>query len=194
MMNIKKYMPKHINLEEEKAKAPTYAGTFTELYELVKSEKVTLVTQNDGQVIGIYVESGAGNMMLDDLAGRNFQSAYGSKPMMQWVEILVDAVHKGKEVTEINEDEGTCLIAGEVVTFSEKHSDHSTSHTDLPTEVVIDVEYDLDGEVSEKTIANYLRNEYDHYLSGTAGRQFTVKYEEGDEEVTVSNIQWGRKR
>ena len=85
-------MPKHINLEDEQAKAPTYAGTFTELYELVKSEKVTLVTLNDGQVIGIYVESGTGNMMLDDLAGRNFQSAYGSKPMMQWVEILVDAI------------------------------------------------------------------------------------------------------
>lgn len=194
MMNVKNYMPKHINLEDELAKAPTYAGTFTELYELVKSEKVTLVTANDGQVIGIYVESGTGNMMLDDLAGHNFQSAYGSKPMMQWVEILVDAVHTGKEVTEINEDEGTCLIAGEVVTFSEKHSAHSTSHLDLPTEVVIDVEYELDGEVSEKTIANYLRNEYDHYLSGTATRPFEFEYEEGDEEVNVNDIQWGRKR
>lgn len=194
MMNVKNYMPKHINLEDEKAKAPTYAGTFTELYELVKSEKVTLVTQNDGQVIGIYVESGTNNVMLDDLAGRNFQKAYGSKPMMQWVEILVDAVHTGKEITKINEEEGTCLIAGEVVTFSEKHRAHSYSHQpDLPTEVVIDVDVDLDGEVSEKTIANYLRNEYDHYLSGF---ETPFEYEVDEEEgiVEVTNINWGRKR
>ena len=64
---------RHINLDVEKLKAPKYVGTFTELYGLVKEGKVSLVTHDDGCVIGIYVESGASNLMLEKLGGRKFQ-------------------------------------------------------------------------------------------------------------------------
>jgi len=192
-MNINKYIPKHINIDVAQAEAPAYAGTFNELYNLIKDQKVSLVTHDDGQVIGIYVESGADSLMLDDLAGRNFSRAYSCKPMMQWVEIIIDAAQKGKEITDINENEGTCVIDGEVIQFTEKHtSTPRTTSEHLPTEVELNIEEDLDGDDSDVSIKSYLRDTYDHYLSGSADNAFEVTRE--DNTIKVTNIQWGRKR
>lgn len=197
MLNILDLAPKHINIDVELAKAPTYAGTFTELVSLVKDKKLVLVIKNDGRVIGMYVESGAGSVMLDELAGKNFEKAYASKPVEAYVEIIVSALHSGKQITDINEDAGTCAIDGEVVIFDPSKAQKAsakaarTPSVDLPTEVVLSVENDLGGNASTSSVASYLRGAYNHYLSGLE-TPFEVSIDE--DEVTVTNIKWGRKR
>ena len=65
---------------------------------------------------------------------------------------------------------------------------------ELPDEVTLDVEEDLDGDTSIKAIANYLRNTYNHYLSGKE-TQFYIALDANDDKVVyVGDIKWGRKR
>lgn len=197
-MNIADYAPKHINIDVERSKVPTYAGTFTELYGLIKAGKVSLVTENGGHVIGIYVESGTNIIMLEELAGKNFQRSYAGKPVDRWVEIIINATHYGKEITNINEAAGTCVIDGEVITYdASKASRSATNSRDLPESVELDIEEDLGGDASNASIKAYLRETYDHYLSGFTDTPFQVQdHEEGDNSgiITITDICWGRKR
>lgn len=165
-MNINDYTPKHVNLEEAKAKAVSYEGTASELKRLYDEGKVTLVTDESGSVRGIWVNSGTGDLMLDNLSGENFQKAYGSKPVMEWL----DKIIRGEELP---------------LTEAERRAN-------LPTEV--DISYaDLDS-IDEDSVAHYLRDEYDHYLSGTADEPFAVEFDHENEIARVTNISWGRKR
>ena len=194
-MNINDYAPRHINLDVEKLKAPKYVGTFTELYGLVKDGKVSLVTHDDGRVIGIYVESGASNLMLENLAGENFKNAYCGKPVQTWVELLVSAIHFGKDVSDINEENGTCAIDGEIITYDEsKASRSATNSRDLPESLELDIEKDLWGDASIASIKAYLRETYDHYLSGLAVVPFKIEAGKNEGTVFVTDICWGRKR
>lgn len=186
-MNINQFVPKHIDIDAERANAPHYEGSFTELYNLVKAGKVTSVTRNGGEVVGIYVDAGMSSVMLEEVAGQNFQSAYCCKPVMEWYEIIITAKYTGKEITEINEDLGTCKVGDEVVTFSERNV--VTNSEELPTEVEISCD-----DIGEKDIATYLRDTYDHYLSGNSESKFEYSYDEDADVIRVTGINWGRKR
>ena len=190
-MNINQFVPKYINIDAERANAPHYEGSFTELYNLVKAGKVTSVTNNSGEVVGIYVNAGMSNIMLEEVAGQNFQSAYCCKPVMKWYEIIITAKYTGKEITEISEDLGTCKVGDEVVTFSEGNvvTKKTAVSEELPTEVEISAD-----DIGGKDIATYLRDTYDHYLSGNSESKFEYSYDEDDDVIRVTGINWGRKR
>mgnify|MGYP003321388377 CR=1 FL=1 len=89
-MNINDYGPKSVNLDEEMKKVPTYAGTLTELKTLVDEGKISLTKLADGTVTGFWMESGLSGM-LDALAGNNFARAYCCKPVMDWLQLIMDA-------------------------------------------------------------------------------------------------------
>lgn len=192
-MNINNYAPKHINYEAALAAAPKYKGTFSELYSLVKAGLVTLVTARDGNVTGIYVESGSGDVMTDELAGKNFSSAYCCKPVMKWTELIIDAKYHGKEITEIDDAAGTCKVAGELVKVNtgcpvrESAPRTESVNDELPSEVEIDAD-ELD-EISLREVRNYLKREYGHCLA----RGVQPEIEEDDGIVYVTGIEWGRK-
>lgn len=199
MMNINQYAPKHINLSKAQAEATQYVGTFSELHELIKAKKVALVVKDDGEVTGIHVDSGNTNLLADELAGRNFSRAYGCKPIMKWVEMIIAATSQGKQITDINEAEGTYVVDGEVLNFIEMRpatkAPRQAYVEDLPTEVTLNIEDDLGGETNDMAVALYLRNKYDHYLSGQVDHPFVVTRDEDDgETVHVTDISWGRKR
>ena len=193
-MNIYDYAPKHIKLSDMKKKAKKYEGTFTELVNLVAEGAITLVTDDNGEIGGIWVDPKSENHMIDTLSGDNFSSAYISKPVMEWIEKIIDANHRGKEITDINEETGKCLIGGEEYEF-EHHITHSSSRNeDLPETVEIDL-YELDkyGEKPlEQKVKKYLRDNYEHFLSGSDPAPKCV-VDPDFEVVRVSDIRWGRK-
>lgn len=169
-MNIYDYAPKHINLAEVSKQAATYEGTFKELANLVKEKKVTLVTDNAGYVTGIYV-SAHQDTMLDEIAGQNFARAYGCKPVMDWIKIIIDANYAGTEPEEPTQERA--------------HSEGDEYN--LPDSVEIDID-DLE-DVSLKSVRKYLKREYGYCLA--KGHQPSITEE--DDIVYVDDIEWGRK-
>lgn len=197
-MNIYDYTPKHIKLSDMKKKARKYEGTFTELVQLMDEEAITLVTEDDGKIIGIWVDPKSENHMIDTLSGENFSRAYCSKPLMEWVEKIIEAKHKGKQITNINEETGKCLISsynieGEEYEF-EHHITSSNNTKSLPEKVEIFWdELDEYGDKSiEQKIKKYLRDNYGHYLSGSDPAPKYIADPDSDI-VYVSDIKWGRK-
>ena len=197
-MNIYDYAPKHIKLSDMKKKAKKYEGTFTELVNLVAEGAITLVTDDNGEIGGIWVDSKSENHMIDTLSGDNFCSAYISKPVMQWIEKIVDANHKGKEITDINEETGKCLIGGEEYEF-EHHvippsNDIKNEEKDLPKFVGIHLhELEKYGEKPlEQKVKKYLRDTYGHFLSGSDPVP-KHKIDFDLDIVYVYDIKWGRK-
>lgn len=170
---------KEINLQEVQKEARVYEGTFTELVNLVNADQVKLV-RNYGQVVGIYVESGCDDLMLDELSGRNFESVYRCKPIMQWVSIIADA---DGSIENINEYLGTCIINGQEVRFQAKSEV-------LPVEVD-NVPIDLEGGTELSQVRHYLKETYRHCLA--RGSRPTIVYNNDEAQTCkVSNIEWGR--
>ena len=126
------------------------------------------------------------------MAGENFKNAYCGKPVQKWVELLVSAIHFGKDVSDINEENGTCAIDGEIITYDEsKASRSATNSRDLPESLELDIEKDLWGDASIASIKAYLRETYDHYLSGLAVVPFKIEAGKNEGTVLVTDICWG---
>lgn len=135
-MNINNYLPNHINLDEAKEKAVSYSGTFAELKGLYESGAVTLLTNGSQEVVGIWVNSGTGDLLVDELSGQNFAMAYRNNPVMEWIDCIITGVEP------------------EALTPAES----------LPTNESIN--YDELDSVDEAGVKSYLRNKYGYYLSG----------------------------
>lgn len=156
-----------INIEKELAGVVAGSGTYEEIKNAVDAGLISLLVDNQGNVTGINYNSGKSGVE-DALEGKKFEKRF----MWHNVEAYIYKAVTGKEL---------------------ETPSYSAPKSSLPTEVEIQVE-DLDGEVTPKRIKDYLRNTYDHYLSGSEETQFGYKYETGDETVKVTEINWGRKR
>lgn len=172
-MNINEFAPKHININEAKAKAVSYEGSFEELRNLYTEGKVTLVTDDAGNVNGIWVDSATGDVMTDNLSGENFHRAYCCKPVMEWIGMIL----RGEEPAPAPVEE-------EVEEPSQEPVD------ELPTEATIN--YDELDTLDESGVKKYLRNAYGHYLSGFEDP--IIEFDDVNAVAKVSNIEWGRKR
>lgn len=224
-----------INVEEG-AKRYSFDGTFKSLYESTKEDKVILLTNNAGDIVGISYDSGADSIVEDNLAGRAFTEAYESKPIMDYLYMIVNLINAGIEPTYINE---TTSAYGNVYVYSEEENvvidlengitriseyeeriselgfadyivakeksaeiededdescdeyedDEEEEEEELPEEVEI-AKAGLGYDASESNIKKYLRDNYGYYLA--KGNELDID-EEGDGNVYVGNIRWGRK-
>lgn len=171
-----------INLQEVQKEARVYEGTFTELVNLVNEGAVKLV-KDCGVVVGIYVESGCDDLLLDELSGRNFEAVYRCKPVMQWVSIIVYA---DGSIEAIDEVKGTCIVNGQEVRFQAAQ----VVKEELPTEVN-NVPIDLEGGTELSQVRHYLKETYRHCLA--RGSRPTIVYNNDEAQTcNVSNIEWGR--
>ena len=158
-----------INVEQELDSVEAGSGTFEEIKQAIEDGKIGLLKDNEDTLIGISYNSGKTGVE-DTLEGLKFEKRFAGHNVMAYVYKALTGEELETEETYYNDD-----------------------YCGLPDELVLDVDEDLNGEVSKKSIANYLRDTYDHYLSGKE-TQFEYEYEDGDYEVQVTNINWGRKR
>lgn len=209
-MNINELKPNTMNVATELEKATKYAGTFSELLELVNTDKVVLTTTITGEVNGFWIKTGL-DTLQDALAGMNFATAYTDKPVEEWIEIIYKTKSAGKTITSVNEDLGVMVIDGKIVEipavhyYDEEEDDYdddyeddewyddeeedSEEEEDDPSVMHLDVEEDLDGDDSLTNIKNYIRRTTRHCLA--RGCELDIAYE-GDNVIRVSNIELGR--
>lgn len=107
-----------INVEEG-VKRYSFDGTFKSLYESTKEDKVILLTNNAGDIVGISYDSGADSVIEDNFAGKAFTEAYASKPIMNYLYMIVNLINAGIEPTYINE---TTSAYGNVYVYSEEEN------------------------------------------------------------------------
>ena len=213
-MNINELMPKHINMEELAAQVPNYSGTFAEFADMLLNHEVTLVTDNEGNVIDFWVHASE-NPMLDALIGQKFSMAYlfyGMETIMKWVAMIIKAKQAGLKIEDIDEEAGTCKIGGATVQFAEPREDEEEDEDDeeyeeeeeeegLPEHVKLyltDLDYlagyivDYDDEADlQKWVKRYLRQNFEHCLARGSHLDIEVDLEDEDL-VKVSGIEWGR--
>ena len=168
-MNIRDLTPKYVNLEEVKAKAPKYKGTFEELKGLYENGQITLVTDSSGEVTQLWVDSGMNDPMMDALAGQAFARVYSCSQTMRWIEMII----KGETPHEDTPVE---------------------SHTDEDAEP--EVEYaEEDDSITVPAgchVKNYLRKTYGHCFAKGSVQDWDVT-ENADGSKTIRNVKWGRK-
>lgn len=204
-MNINELKPNTMTVATELEKATKYEGTFSELLELVNTDKVVLTTTITGEVNGFWIKTGL-DALQDALAGMNFAAAYMGKPVEEWIEIIYKTKSAGKTITSVNEDLGVMVIDGEIVEIPTMHyydeeeddyeddewyddEEENSEEEDDPSVMHLDVEEDLDGDDSLANIKNYIRRTTRHCLA--RGCELDVAYE-GDNVIRVSNIELGR--
>lgn len=154
-----------LDIEKELEKVECGVGTYEEIAEAIDAGVITLLKDSEDTLIGISYNSGKTGVE-DTLEGLKFEKRFAGHDVMAYVY---------KALT------GNDIYAEESV-------------DELPDEVTLDIEEDLGGDISKKAIANYLRNTYNHYLSGKE-TQFYIALDANDDKVVyVGDIKWGRKR
>lgn len=154
-----------LDLEKELEKVEYGVGTYEEIAEAIDAGVITLLKDSEDNLIGISYNSGKTGVE-DILEGLKFEKRFVGHDVIAYVY---------KALT------GNDIYAEESV-------------DELPDEVTLDIEEDLGGDISKKAIANYLRNTYNHYLSGKK-TQFYIALDANDDKVVyVGDIKWGRKR
>lgn len=162
------YLPS-INVEAELDAVKVGSGTYKEIEQAVANGDISLLKDNTGDVIGINYNSGKTGAE-DTVERMKFAKRYFGHDVAAYV-------YKA--------------VTGEELDYDDDYED------ELPNRLIIPLE-ELDGVVNEKTIAKYLRDNFNHYLSGVATPQFYYDIEENeyeDEEyVIITDICWGRKK
>lgn len=192
---------KVVNIEEATAGVERGSGTFKEILDNVMSGVIIPLIDNAGRIVGINFDSKVENLIQDSIEQRKFEMRYCCKPVMAWCLKALQLKADGKVIAEVIEnEEGIKVVtdAGEVIDIETYYiptaKETAAPRVELPTEVEIpyaDCEaYDIEDDAS--AIA-YLRNEYDHYLSGKHEPPI-VEFDDEAEVVKVTNIHWGRKR
>ena len=157
---------REIDLEMELEAVEEGSGTYEEIEKAVNDGKISLLKDSEGNAIGISYDSGKTGAE-DTLEGMKFAKRFFGHNVMAYIYKALT----GKEY---------------IVKDNAK---------ELPVELYIDID-ELGGVINEKTIANYLRDTFDHYLSGKTDKQFEWEDEvdEFDNTIFVYDIAWGRKR
>lgn len=89
---------------EEMVSPITFEGTLEEILQYVRDGKIKVV-RYQGMIQGMHFDSGL-STLEDNLAGQEFQKAFGYKPVMQWVLIAMQLLECGliNEVSEVVDD------------------------------------------------------------------------------------------
>ena len=186
MMNINNYGPKSVNLDAEMKKVPTYEGT---LKTMVDENKITLTVTDSGEVTGFWVDSGLPTM-LDNLAGNNFARAYCCLPVMNWLQLIMDAKYKGPAIERIDEKLGVIIYSdGSTKQYKEAHHIRdlhyaSDGDDELPDCISLE-DLDLDEEFDDRDIRRAIKN----YTGYFVARDCNFYVDDG----MVYDIEYGRK-
>lgn len=170
-----------INIEQELENVVPGSGTYAEIEEAVNNKVISLLTDNDGNVVGISYNSGKTGIR-DAIEGLKFEKRFYGHDVLAYV-------YKALTGKDIYEDEFDDIDDEE---YFDDIFDEEEFDDNLPTRLELDVEW-LTGDVNEKSIAKFLREEFGHYLSGKE-KPFNFQYNEGDNYVEVTDIKWGRKK
>ena len=189
-----------INIEQELESVVPGSGTYADIEEAVNNKVISLLTDNFGNVVGISCNSGKTGIE-DAIEGMKFEKRFYGHDVLAYV-------YKALTGKDIYEDEfGDIDMMKKIyiddgVDFDDIDIDDEEDFNDafdeedfddaLPTRLELDVEW-LTGDINEKSIAKFLREEFGHYLSGKE-KPFNFQYNEGDNYVEVTDIKWGRKK
>lgn len=188
-----------INIEQELESVVPGSGTYADIEEAVNNKVISLLTDNDGNVVGISYNSGKTGIE-DAIEGMKFEKRFYGHDVLAYV-------YKALTGKDIYEDEFGDKMMKKIyiddgVDFDDIDIDDEEDFDDvfdeedfddaLPTRLELDVEW-LTGDINEKSIAKFLREEFGHYLSGKE-KPFNFQYDEGDNYVEVTDIKWGRKK
>ena len=178
-MNIKQFVPKHVNIEQPLEGVKYGEGTYKEICEKVYDGTIYPLTHNDGTIVGLGYESGKVGAE-DSIAKMIFERRYSGKPVMDYFMKAFEAKCAGKSLEE--------ALA---IYVEPERGPRKTDlvEEDLPKEVTIPYNT-LPEEYTLNDVKAYLRKEYGHYLSGYSDDPEIVKVADG---VKVTNIEWGRK-
>lgn len=189
---------KMVNIEEKLAGVERGTGTFKEILDNVMAGVIIPLTDNSGHIVGMNFDTKVENLIEDCIAQRKFEMRYCCKPVMKWVLKALELKADRKVVAEVIEnEEGIKVVTdtGEVIdieTYYRPSTREAAPKVELPGEVDIPAS-EIRGDDVMAEVKKYLRNTYDHYLSGFAGDP-TVNASEDGETYHITNINWGRKR
>lgn len=189
---------KTVNIEEAVAGVERGSGTFKEILDNVMSEVIIPLVDNAGRIIGMNFDTKVENLIQDSIEQRKFEIRYCCKPIMAWVMKSLQLKADGKVIAEVIEnEEGIKVVTntGEIIDIETYYipntNNPAVERVQLPSELKIPYD-DCDAEDEDEVIA-YLRNTYDHYLSGKHEKPI-VEFDDDEEVIKVTNIYWGRKR
>lgn len=158
-----------LDIEKELEKVEYGVGTYEEIAEAIDAGVITLLKDSEDNLIGISYNLGKTGVE-DILEGLKFEKRFVGHDVIAYV-------YKALTGNDIYAEESVDELPDE-----------------LPSELILRIEEDLGGVVSGKAIASYLRNTYNHYLSGKES-QFTFAVDVDDDKFAyIENIKWGRKR
>lgn len=187
---------KTLNLDAEVRNTIPNSGTFKEILDNVMSGIIIPIVQDSGMIIGMSFNTHTDNIVKDCIEQRKFEIRYCGKDVMGWVLKALTLKADGKRIAEVIEnEEGIKVVTetGEVIDIETPaaYRNARSASVELPSELEINKE-DLRTDIPMiDAVKRYLRDTYDHYLSGFAGDPIL---EEREDTIYVSNIYWGRKR
>ena len=193
---------KTINIEERVADVEAGTGTYREIHDKVFADEIIPVVDSYGHIVGISYDSKVQNLIDDNIAQVAFEKRYRGKDVMRYVMHALQLKATNAQVADIQEDDmgiRVVLENGEVVIIEERTQRNSCDQEDtipipLPSETEIPMlalaQY---GGNNMTAVKKYLRDNYDHYLSGD---YFDPNNEVDEDEgvIKVTEIHWGRKR
>lgn len=192
-----------INVEERVADVAAGSGTFKEILDKVLANEIIPIVSGSGMIVGISYDSKVTNLIDDNVAQVAFEKRYRGKDVMGYVLAALKLKADDAAIADVQEDAQRIRVIldnGEVVTIkdyapcrcSESNSSEVTPSVELPSEVEISVdEFGGADNVTEDSVKRYLREAFDHYLSGN---HVAPDYSIDNDVVKVTNIYWGRKR
>lgn len=205
MRNINEFNRiKTINVEERTSEVVAGSGTYKEILDKVMANEIIPIVSPSGVIVGISYDSKVTNLIDDNIAQVAFEKRYRGINVMGYVMSALELKATNARIAEVQEDATgirVILENGEVVTVVEKPVRVAQAEREaevLPSEVEITYDeadnYGIEeGPEEDKMTLKYLRDKYDHYLSG-AHPAPTIEYDDEARLVKVSNIHWGRKR
>lgn len=191
-MNINEIF-KSINVEKPLENITAGEGTFQEILNKVNDGTIYPLTNNAGDIVGIGVETGKVGAE-DSIEQTIFEKRYCCKPVMVWALAAFKSKFGIKPIAEVNETADYVEVVyadGEVETISGYKSAAVAENDELPDCLVIAYD-ELPDDFDEDDIRDYLRETYDHYLA--KGCELEIDDDADEEIVSVSGIEWGRKR
>lgn len=205
MRNINEFNRiKTINVEERTSEVVAGSGTYKEILDKVMANEIIPIVSPSGVIVGISYDSKVTNLIDDNIAQVAFEKRYRGINVMGYVMSALELKATNARIAEVQEDATgirVILENGEVVTVVEKPVRVAQAEREaevLPSEVEITYDeadnYGIEeGPEEDKMTLKYLRDKYDHYLSG-AHPAPTIEYDDEARLVKVRNIHWGRKR
>lgn len=196
---------KTVNVEEKVAEVVAGSGTFKEILDKVMANEILPIVSNSGNIVGISYDSKVSNLIDDNIAQVAFEKRYQGIDVMSYVLTALKLKADNAQIAEVQEDEEgirVILNNGEVVvvrSYAQASEDRPAKVVEeLPSEV--EITYDEadshsieEGPEEDKMTLKYLRDKYNHYLSG-AHPAPTIEYDDEARLIKVSNIHWGRKK